>query len=475
MTELPTPASGDAPAALSTLPPVLPTTVPECHVLIGQLLERVQALEERVKLNSSNSSKPPSSDGPGKPNRAQRRASNRKRGAQPGHKGSFRTLVDASEVDRIVDCRPESLCECGAAVLVSEDEPQRHQVFEVPPIRAQIDEYRRYSGRCTGCGKWHLGALPAGVPSGQLGPRALSLVGVLSTAYHLTQRKICGLLDQVLGLRFSVGAISQAHGKVANALRTPVAEAVASLPTAPALWMDETSYPREGFSSHWAWAVVQPQLAVFAIYPSRARYVVNDLIGPNCTAVVTTDRYASYAHLDPERRQVCWAHLVRDVTRIAQRAGQAGRVGHRLLGLALVMFRWHDQGKLAGTKLQRLQKRMREALQRGVDQARCQRTARTCANLIDLWPALWTFTTDARLEPTNNAAERALRPLVLKRKISGPTRSRRGDQFLSYGYTAYETCRRQGRDLWHFMHGAVHALIAGTAPPSLIPQAAPTG
>ena len=95
--------------------------------------------------------------------------------------------------------------------------------------------------------------------------------------------------------------------------------------------------------------------------------------------------------------------------------------------------------------------------------------------LLKLEPALWTFARQERVEPTNNAAERALRPLVLKRKISGPTRSRRGDQFLSYGYTAYETCRRQGRDLWHFMHGAVHALIAGTAPPSLIPQAAPTG
>ena len=91
------------------------------------------------------------------------------------------------------------------------------------------------------------------------------------------------------------------------------------------------------------------------------------------------------------------------------------------------------------------------------------------------WTALTRYAHDGRLEIDNNAAERALRPLVLKRKISGPTRSRRGDQFLSYGYTAYETCRRQGRDLWHFMHGAVHALIAGTAPPSLIPQAAPTG
>ena len=94
---------------------------------------------------------------------------------------------------------------------------------------------------------------------------------------------------------------------------------------------------------------------------------------------------------------------------------------------------------------------------------------------LNHWQALVRFVDDGHIEMDNNAAERALRPLVLKRKISGPTRSRRGDQFLSYGYTAYETCRRQGRDLWHFMHVAVHALIAGTAPPSLIRQAAPTG
>lgn len=151
----------------------LPQTVPECHAVIAQLLERVKLLEERVNLNSNNSSKPPSSDGSGSVNRAQRRASVRKRGAQPGHKG---------------------------------------HTFEVPPMRAQVNEYRLYGGRCAGCGKPHAGVLPAGVPKGQLGPRALSLVGVLGTRYHLTQRKIRNLLDQLMGLSFSVGAISQAHG-----------------------------------------------------------------------------------------------------------------------------------------------------------------------------------------------------------------------------------------------------------------------
>jgi transposase len=449
----------------------LPLTVPECHALIAQLLERVKLLEERVNLDSNNSSKPPSSNGPGSMNRAQRRASVRKRGAQPGHKGHTRVMLKQSDVDELVDCKPEPVCECGGQVVLG-DRPQRHQVFEVPPMRAQVSEYRLYSGRCAGCGKPHAGALPAGVPKGQLGPRALSLVGVLGTRYHLTQRKIRNLLDQLMGLSFSVGAISQAHGKVAVALKAPVAEATASLCTAQALWMDETHYPREGIAN-WVWTAVQPLLAVFAIYPSRARYVILDFIGQRCTATVTTDRYAGYAFIDAQRRQVCWAHLLRDFNRIGQRSGLAGQIGRRLLGLGLVMFRKRDKGVLAGTVLDGLQRRLLATLQRGAQQQHCSRTANTCANVIKLWPALWTFTTHDALVPTNNAAEQALRSLVLKRKISGPTRSLRGDQFLARGYTVHETCLRQGVDLWDFMHKAVHAFIAKTAPPSLMPQAIP--
>ena len=452
----------------------LPQTVAECHAVIAHLLGRVKVLEERVNLDSSNSSKPPSSNGPGKLNRAQRRASGRRRGAQPGHKGHSRAMVDEAQVDRLVDCKPEAVCECGAQIELA-DSPQRHQVFEVPPMRAQVDEYRLYRGRCTGCGKAHAGVLPAGVPKGQLGPRALSLVGVLGTRYHLTQRKIRNLLDQLMGLSFSVGAISQAHGKVAGALKAPVAEAVASLGKAQALWMDETHYRREGIGN-WVWAAVQPLLAVFAIYPSRARYVILDFIGEKCTAAVTTDRYAGYAFIDVAQRQVCWAHLLRDFNRIAQREGLAGQIGRRLLGLGFVMFRWHGLGQLSGNRLDALQRRLRQALQRGAQQGQCSRTARTCANILKLWPALWSFTTNPVLAPTNNAAEQALRSLVLKRKISGPTRSLRGDHFLSRGFTAHETCLRQGVDLWNFMHAAVVASIAGTPAPSLMPRApVPTG
>ena len=142
------------PAAWGAAP--LPQSMADCHALIraqcellSALQAQVQVLQRRVNLNSRNSAKPPSSDGPGAGKRAQRRASPRKRGAQPGHQGRSRAMLDAAEVDSIVDCKPEPVGECGAPVQLA-DEPQRHQVFDVPPLRAQVDEYRLYSGRCRG-------------------------------------------------------------------------------------------------------------------------------------------------------------------------------------------------------------------------------------------------------------------------------------------------------------------------------------
>ena len=92
-----------------------------------------------------------------------------------------------------------------------------------------------------------------------------------------------------------------------------------------------------------------------------------------------------------------------------------------------------------------------------------------------LWPALWGFITHAGVEPTNNAAEQALRGIVLKRKISGPTRSRRGDEFIARGFSVHETCRRQGRDVWAYMQRAIVAWIDKVPHPSLVPSAVPTG
>jgi transposase len=309
-----------------------PMTLPECHAVIEmqslqieQLREQVAIVQERLKLDSRNSSKPPSSDGPGRVNRAQRRASERKRGAQKGHPGSLRKLVPEAEVTSVQDCRPSSVCECGGAVA-AKGKPVRHQVFDIPPVVPEVREYRLFNGVCAGCGRTHRAALPAGVPSGQIGTRALALIGVLGTHYHLTQFKIRDLLARVMGLDFSVGAISQAHGKVAQALAAPVEQVGQYVQLAPLKHLDETRYLREG-SANWAWVVVTPKVVQYSVLPSRARYVAHGLIGEQPTGIVVSDRYAVYDYVDAAKRQVCWAHLLRDFKRIGQRAGQAGRIG----------------------------------------------------------------------------------------------------------------------------------------------------
>lgn len=499
-------------------PIIKPDTLAECHQVIDSLAsqlaalaEQVAVLQERVALNSRNSSKPPSSDGPGGSgmNRTQRRASARKRGAQKGHPGAWRELLPPDRVNGVHDCPPPEVCPCGGPV-VQRGKPYRHQVFDIPPVQADVQEYRLYSGRCSACRATLRGALPPDVPQGQIGPRALALVGVLGSRYHLTQGKVRDLLAHLLGVDFSIGAISQAYGKVADALKAPVAAAARHIAQSPVVHMDETRYPREG-AVNWVWAAVQPQVAVFHILPSRARYVAQSILGdiaspkpaadgpaadgassaagpaqpaapsaPEAPArVVVSDRYAAYAFVDPAQRQVCWAHLIRDFRRISQRPGKAGQTGRRLLAMAHVLFRIRNSINPREVALQpkryaRLQSRMRHWLQRAC-QLPCASTSATCTNLLKLWPALWTFITHAGVEPTNNDAERAIRPIVLKRKISGLTRSKRGDEFIARAYTVAETCRRQGLDLLAFTHHSVLAWINRTQPPSLVPKVCPSG
>jgi transposase len=165
-------------ASVSKLPTELPETVPARHELIHQLMQRLSLLEERVNLNSRNSSKPPSSDGPATPARPSKPPSGKKLGGQPGHKGSSQTIVPEQEVHHRTECLPPPQCEaCGSAVEVDGDKPMRHQVFELPRIEPVAREYVRLRGICSGCGCKHHGALPAGAPCVVLVSRQAPNVG----------------------------------------------------------------------------------------------------------------------------------------------------------------------------------------------------------------------------------------------------------------------------------------------------------
>ncbi len=447
----------------------LPTTVAESHALIVQLMERIAALEEKLKLNSRNSSKPPSSDGPGSgSSHRPKPKSDRKRGAQKGHPGAYRALLPAEQVDAVVDCALPVTCSCGGTIVAVDAKPYRHQVHEIPPIHAVVTEYRRTQGCCQDCGQHVIAPLPVGVPRGQLGPRAVALVGTLAGQYHLSQHKIHRILGQVFGVRFSVGTISAAHGKVAQALEAPCVAMKVAIQRAPVKHADETTHQSHGHGM-WLWAMVSAWGAYMHIDASRSQSAARELLGETLHGVLVSDRYAGYRWVDVQQRQVCWAHLLRDFRRIAERPGEAGRVGRHLLALGWLLFRFREERREV-QEYQRLQRRMRRVLERGAHQRSCSRTANTCRNLLELWPALWRFVDDPAVEPTNNRAERALRGAVLRRKISYVTRSGRGLRFVERIFSVVYTCMQQERDLYAYLFESMTAAFSGLEAPSLVPD-----
>jgi transposase len=457
----------------------LPQTVQACHELIGKLWDsvvekdqRLKQLEERLKLNSRNSSKPPSSDGPGTPPAPRTRPKSGKRlGGQPGHKGSYRAMLPSNEVNQVVDCPPPQQCGCGGAVQAdgNRDKAMRHQVFELPQIKPIVTEYLRWRGVCADCGRKHHAPLPVGVPSGQLGAKALALVGTLASEFHLTQRKVQSVLEHIMGMRFSLGTISQAHGLVAQGLAQPVRQLQIQLQQAPVCHADETRHQSHAHAL-WTWVQITDWGAKFTIYPSRGQAAAKAVLGPNPELILVSERYAGYNHHPIHQRQVCWAHLLRDFERIALRPGQAGQVGKRLGAYGHLLFRWRGRQRLDAKRVAWLQKRMRLALELGGSQVSCSKTANTCANLIKMWPALWTFTQNPLVEPTNNAAERALRSLVLKRKISYCTRSGSGMRFWETAMSTVQTCAIQGKSSFAYMGACMSAWLCGLHPPSLVPE-----
>jgi transposase len=217
-------------------------------------------------------------------------------------------------------CRPQPQCTlCHGDVVVHEDEDKAigHQVFDLPPITPHVTEYLRLRGVCSGCGHKHHAALPTGVPSGQLGPRALALLGTLSGQFHITQGKIQRLLAQVMGLQFSIGTISMAHGHVAQALAEPVQQLQMHLSREPVRHADETSHKNHSHMM-WAWTQVCDWGAHFRVDPSRGQVAAKALLGEQPQGVIVSDRYAGYHFVGLHQRQACWAHLLRDFARISQ-------------------------------------------------------------------------------------------------------------------------------------------------------------
>jgi transposase len=461
------------------LPPeVWDATPAAAQTLILTLQARVCELEARLGQDSSNSSRPPSSDPPQAPVRPKAPPSGRKRGGQPGHRGACRGLLPVEQVDEIVPVVPERCRHCEQpfpeTTARGRGRAWRHQVVELLPLAMRVTEYQMAVRRCPTCGKRTRAALPAGVPRRPFGARLTAVIALLSGRYRLSRREVRQLLQDLWAVRLSLGAVVRQEQVQSAALAPVVAEAQAAIQQAAVVNMDETGWRQEQRRA-WLWTAVTAELTVFSIDRSRGGAALGALLGIDFAGVVGSDRWSAYSRYPAERRALCYAHLKRDFHGLVDRGGEAESIG--CWGLAelerlFALWRGFRAGEFDRQELRRrlipLQARLGRLLRRG--QANPDRKAAAlCRELSKWWPALWTFARVEGVEPTNNGAERALRPAVLWRKGSFGSDSEAGSRFAERLLTVVATCRQQGQHLLDFLVAAGEATLRGTATPSLVP------
>jgi transposase len=295
-----------------------------CKDLKGKILtleEKNKALEientelkERLSLNSRNSSIPSSKElYKMKENMPKNKTENgRKVGGQVGHKGSQRATMEANEVVKI---ELFNKCECGGEILICK-EPYAHQKVDLPEIKPYVVEYQLEHGRCRKCGKRKSSKLPREVTSDTFGPRVKSVISALSGFYKNSKREIANIMKDIFNLNISIGSVSNSERRVASKCKEAYERVEEEVKASKVLHIDETSHFTKG-KVGWCWMFTNNEASFVKLADSRGRKFLTNSTFSNYKNLVVTDRLGVYNHFSDEKRQICWAHLLRDFERIS--------------------------------------------------------------------------------------------------------------------------------------------------------------
>lgn len=457
---------------------------------VSALEQENEALREQLARSSHNSSMPPSSDGPGVPARESKGPSGRGRGGQKGHGGHRRVLIPTEQCQTVVDHRPERCRGCGAALGGEDPAPQRHQVVELPPIVPIVEEHRFHALTCLACGERTRAVWPDEVSRSGYGPRLVATVAMLGAQYRLSVRLTQEILAAMFGVTISTGSVNAARQEASEAVAGPVEEARAFVREQPVVNADETLANQgnaDGGNPEkrrgWLWTAVTPLVTVFLVSLYRSKETAKQLLGEGFAGILGSDRFSAYAWVDAVRRQLCWAHLAREFRKMAERGGESGRIGEGLLEQERELFAlWHRvrDGTLKRSSFRKYVGPIRRAVVALLKEAASfepatgdrsgrAKTARTCAKLLELEEAMWTFVRVEGVEPTNNSSERAVRHGVLWRKVSYGTQSASGSEYVARMLTVLMTLRSQQRNVLEYVTDACRAARAGEPVSTLLP------
>ncbi|MDQ5828046.1 MAG: IS66 family transposase [Chloroflexota bacterium] len=416
----------------------------ELERVVAEQADQITELTRRLSLDSSNSSRPPSSDAPWEKKPASKRSSRirsgRNPGKQPGASSSSRSLVD--DPDRVVVIEPQRCVGCAALLGEgAESGRERRQVVDLRPVPPpQVTEYQRVWKLCAGCGTvttpgWDTGDDCRDVVSApgspvRIGPEALARAALLTCGHFLPVGRARTLLKALCGIEVSIGFVAGIRGRAARKLEKKFrAHLQDLLASAPVLHADETCGRAEGALSYVHVACTE-YLTLMHVGGRSAADIDAGGVLPGFTGVLIRDGYAGYSHLTAAAHAWCGAHLLRDLRSISD-ADPDGQLW--ALAMANTLLQAHhaaaearERGadRLDADTLARIRNHYHGALARGQTDNRGKRTtlaanARTLiARFRRFEDMILRFATD--LVPfTNNEAERAIRPVKLQQRTSG--------------------------------------------------------
>lgn len=452
-----------------------PTTLEAALQLIAEqaatirlLEERLAKLETRLGQNSSNSSKPPSTDSPFKRPPPQM-PTGRKPGGQPGHKGHHRQQLEPTHRETVY---AESCLYCGEAL------PQDsafgvasvHQVTDIE-FHPVVRQFEMQKHRCPECSKVTCAGKPFGT-AGAFGPNLEAIIAMLSVRFHMSRLDVVELCRTLFDIDISVGSVQATCERLSDTLAATVQEIADHFATAAVAHADETGWYLRG-KLVWMWAALTEEVEYFRVDPRRNADAMKKLLG-SFSGLLHSDRWKPYEAFSPNQRQLCHAHLRRDIQGLIDAGGPGAEIGKELLALSDKMFsHWHALGRqeIDYDQLAVLMAPIKERWKELAETAEAATTGKPRAlgrSMLKLWPALWHFVNMKGVVPTNNEQERAVRIAVRIRKNSYGSTSETGAQFVSRMLSIIGTARRQGVALLEWLKRARAAFRHGLAPPSLL-------
>lgn len=423
---------------------------------LDMIEKRTDHLEMRTRMNSQNSSKPPSSDSPFNKQKKKAKKSKRKRGGQKGHKGHRQQMLDPTNVENVL---PDH-CDCGHLDIDPKSiKPfYTHQHIELPKIKLDVTHFILNQGKCRCCGKTVKAGVPSRFSSGY-GPRLSAVISELSGSHGASRETVQDFCQSVLGLPISTGGIQRVIDRASAAIN-PIYNTIAHCAREQDVnGIDETSWFKSG-KLQWLWTMANPIVAFFMIHPNRSKEAFSQLIA-DWKGILISDHYGVYVKW-VNKRQACLAHLIRKARALGETKDEAIRpFGEAILEKLQLLCHWSrkppSEKKWTAFYSELLLLLM---LYEGADDPAGQ-LARSIGKQME---SLWVFLDENGVEPTNNRAERALRFAVLWRKRSHGTQSDKGNRWVERILSLKQTCRMKALPVFPILTNAIDAYFKERTP-----------